>query len=244
MRQELLDEVLGTPRFRRALAAAARGAIVADLPSVEPREVDSEADWPYAILCCSILASSENEAAQDAVLRIAQSCLQDEHTTDEEKAAAALLLERLGNAPALELATSRSMVERDSWMDPDSPLTLDAIRSRMELGVPMLHASTVHANRFQRRRRASAGTPWERSSARASDLEVHGRARLLDGSGVLRGPAPVRGRDAAGPNSSAIRALMLSVPDSKSRSRTLELRRCNPSLGWGAAPKLSTSSPT
>lgn len=150
MRQELLDEVLGTPRFRGALAAASLTAIVADLPSVQPREVDSETDWPYAILCCSILASSENEAAQDAVLRIAQSCLQDEGTTNEEKAAAALLLERLGNAPALDLAALRSMVERDSWMDPDSPLTLDAIRSRMELGVPMLHASTVHANRFQR----------------------------------------------------------------------------------------------
>lgn len=150
MRQELLDEVLATPRFRAAVAAASRSAIIGDLPSLEPNEVDSIVDWPYALLCCSILAGSENEEAQDAVLRIAQSCVQDQDASDEEKAAAALLLERLGNAPALELAASRAMVERDSWMDRASPLTLDAIRSRLELGVPTLRESTVQANRFQR----------------------------------------------------------------------------------------------
>ena len=44
-----------------------------------------------ALLCCSILAGSENEEAQDAVLRIASRAYKDQDASDEEKAAAALL---------------------------------------------------------------------------------------------------------------------------------------------------------
>lgn len=169
MRQELLDSILQMPRFQSVLSAASRKAIVGDLPLIQITGDGVACDWSYALLCCSLLTQSEDEAAQDAVLRIVQSCLQDDEANEEQRAGAALLLERVGNSPALNLAMSRSMVAADSWMDPESPLTLDAIRSRMEFGVPMLHSPTVQVNGFQRRFWSAASeSDWLSVSAATS----------------------------------------------------------------------------
>jgi hypothetical protein len=95
MNENVIAEVLGSSRFQEQLHRASRLAVLIDLPLLDA-DLLEPVDWRYALLCCSILTSSRSEEAQDAVLRVTQGCLRGEGTTPAQRAASALLLERLG----------------------------------------------------------------------------------------------------------------------------------------------------
>jgi Helicase conserved C-terminal domain len=141
--------VLASPRFQAILRRLATDTIRIDLPVSHDRNGDQPIDWQFAFLCSSALTSSRLDAAQDAVLRVARACL----TLDVDRSrreAAAVLLERLGNRPSLELAASRGLVELDAWTAVPAPLQLDVIRRRLELTIPVEGRDSIIANPFQR----------------------------------------------------------------------------------------------
>lgn len=168
MNENVIAEVMESPRFQEQLDRASRLAILSDLPAVNTDSLDP-VDWRYALLCCSILTGSRSEGAQDAVLRVTQACLGGDDTTPEQRAASALLLERLGNAPALRLAESRQLVPSDIWVTSPAPLGLEVLRSRLELSIPVSAEESLHVNPFQREfwSAASANT-WLSVSAPTS----------------------------------------------------------------------------
>jgi hypothetical protein len=148
--EELAELVLSGSQFQSHLAAITLSAILQDLPAISAVETPAEIDWNHALFCCSALTTASSEKAQDAALRVAQGCLSTETAEPAHHNAAAVLLERLGNRPAVELAERRELVEVDAWDKAPSPLQLDVIHSRLALTISVSDGESIAANRFQR----------------------------------------------------------------------------------------------
>jgi hypothetical protein len=148
--EELAEVILSGPRFQSHLTAITLTLILQDLPAISPTEAPAKIDWNHALFCCSALTTASSEKAQEAALRVAQGCLSVETSEPAHHNAAAVLLERLGNRPAVELAERRELVEVDAWDKAPSPLQLDVIHSRLALTISVADGESIAANRFQR----------------------------------------------------------------------------------------------
>jgi hypothetical protein len=166
---ELAELVLSGEKFRGELRSIAVRSILADLPSISADSEQPPVDWNHALFACSALTAAGSEAAQEAALRVAQGCLSDTEARPTQRDAAAVLLERMGNRPALALAEARELVAVDAWDRAPSPLQLDVIQSRLELTIPITQGEAISANPFQREFwNAALAYPWLSVSAPTS----------------------------------------------------------------------------
>jgi len=170
---------LSSRKFNSILSALTHRAILADMPNVMPQpvgasesddtRVDPGIDWSFALLCCSALTGSKDRLAQEAALRVAQSCISAEDTSEDLKMVATVLLERLGNRPAIRLAIDRELVREDSWTSAPPRLLLDVIYRRLELMISPITGTSIAASDFQREFWDGAGTSkWLSVSAPTS----------------------------------------------------------------------------
>ncbi len=137
-----------TARLRAELAV--RG-VLHDFPAVTPAAVPAAVDWARALTLASALTGEDGAQAQDVALRIAQGCLVASDALRHHREAAAILLERLGNRPSLQLAIDRQRIDAESWTRAPAPLQLDVVRRRLELAIPIAGGDIVAGNPFQRR---------------------------------------------------------------------------------------------
>jgi hypothetical protein len=150
---ELSELLLGSEVFAAAMERTALESVWRDLPSIAAEDDGAAPDWNYALICASLLAQIRSEPAQEAALRIAQGRILSESADQEERAAAALLLERMGNRLALRLASTRGdeSVDQDTWELAPGALQVDVVRRRLELTIPTSdEAKTLEGNPFQR----------------------------------------------------------------------------------------------
>lgn len=148
---EIAESILTSESCRQLLKAVALRAALAEFPMIKAAEEQKDINWSYALRTASVLASAQVELAQDAALRIAQTCLGAADEADEgHRRAAALILERMGNQPALRLANNRDLVEDQAWEKAPVPLALDVIRRRLELSIPSKTGKALSVNQFQR----------------------------------------------------------------------------------------------
>lgn len=133
-------------------------SVLRDLPqlrvsAIEP-EIEVRPEWGYALTCASLLAQINSERAQDAALRIAQGAMLGSDTTADQRAAGALLMERLGNRRGLKLAADRQVdtpsVSESTWEQAPGALQMDVIKRRLELAIFARGFGEVAGNRFQR----------------------------------------------------------------------------------------------
>ncbi len=148
--ERLRSELLTSGRFRAALREIEARQILSDFSSIERADDALEIDWSFALACASAMNSDFDEAAQNAVLRIAQGALASEDAEPHHRAAAVVLLERMGNRPAIALAEGRDLVERGAWTDAAPGVQLDVIRRRLELAIPITDGPKIQGNPFQR----------------------------------------------------------------------------------------------
>jgi hypothetical protein len=148
--EEIAKAILDAPGFATIRRELAVRSLLRDLPALTRQAAPAAIDWNYALGCASVVVAAENEGAQDAALRIAQGCLAASETRQNQRDAAAVLLERMGNRPALALAQRRNMVAEEAWRDVPAPLRLDVVRRRLELSIPVASGETLEANSFQR----------------------------------------------------------------------------------------------
>src|SRR5262245_59918980 len=73
-------------------------------PLTQDRHREQAFDWNYLLSIASLFAGSELGSHQEIALRVAQSCLQTQQTTETHRAAAAMILDDLENHPSLDLA--------------------------------------------------------------------------------------------------------------------------------------------
>ena len=126
-----------------------------DIPAIKPAtEARPGPDWNQALTGASLLSQIPIEQAQEAALRIAQGALVGDTTTKDQEDAASLLLERMGNRLAIELAAKRDGATPptdDAWLAAPGPLSLDVLRRRLELAIPMAgDLPALDGNPFQR----------------------------------------------------------------------------------------------
>jgi len=156
--EALAKEILATERLRVSLAAISMESVLRDLPALRQAEIEPEIEvrpeWNFVITCASLLSQVNLEQAQDAALRIAQGAMLSADTTQEQRAAASLLMERLGNRLGLELAAARQVdqsgVSQSTWEQAPAVLQLDVIKRRLELSIFVRGLGEVSGNRFQR----------------------------------------------------------------------------------------------
>lgn len=148
--QPVETAVFDSGRFRSLLTTLTVTGVLVDMPAVQTDTAPVAVDWSFALLCCSALTASKTGRGQDAVLRVAQSCLQDPSTDDRYKDAAAILLERLGNRRAVELAATRDLIDAQGWTEAPAPVAMDVIRRRLELTIAPVVGESIFASTFQR----------------------------------------------------------------------------------------------
>lgn len=123
-------------------------------------------DWPRLILAGSILARSEQRTDQEAALRIATAaiCLTDDQAL---KDAGAVLLGKLSNFRAIELATDRDLLAADLDGRLGVALRLETQRREMDRSI-LVQSSGIwlQVNDFQQRFWTNAaGERWLSASA-------------------------------------------------------------------------------
>lgn len=143
------EVVFSSSKFRSLVTRIAMDSVVSDFETIRPTYVAPAIDWNFGLLCASALTSAESETAQDAVLRVAQGCLNSQ-ADGAVRDAAAMLLERLGNRPAVGLATSRGLIGSNAIASLPVALQMDVIRRRLEFSIPAEGQSPIQVNRFQR----------------------------------------------------------------------------------------------
>lgn len=107
-------------------------------------------DWNNMLGIASALSFSDKNEHLDAALRVAQTALVEEATSNIHKEAAAAILNSLTNKPAIKLAIERHLLS-DSFFDrlPFS-VKLSAIRADIETSI-YLNGQALLLNRFQKR---------------------------------------------------------------------------------------------
>lgn len=150
MTTSFVEEVLALPGFRSALISASVNTLRTELGLLIDAPEPQDVDWNFALLCASALTSYDSEHANEAVLRIAQSCLSAGlQTTDEQKVAALLLLEREGNVRAASLAQSKGLMSLARVQEAPFALRLDAGARLSQLTVETSNDTFV-LNSFQK----------------------------------------------------------------------------------------------
>lgn len=145
------DLFLASSRFRSQIAEITARAIVQDLPAIHRNgNSASEVDWPYALFASSVLSTGDGRQSKDYALRVAQSCVSSPDTSEEERQAAVVLLERLGNHLAVQLAVARNLVPEDAWTSAPGPLQAEVIRRQISLTVQLPDGRALITNPFQR----------------------------------------------------------------------------------------------
>lgn len=141
--------VLASTRFHDALTEIRTAGLLNEFPAISAVSAPKPIDWDFALLCASALTSSKAEAAQDIVLRVSTGCLGNQGTQPMQRAAAAALLERIGNRRTVQLAESRDLVAVEAWTDMPPRLRMEVIRRRIELTVSRRGDADLSVNEFQ-----------------------------------------------------------------------------------------------
>lgn len=147
---DFVDEVLALPGFKNSLSSAAVLTLRQELDMLAGGPSVAPVNWNFALMCASALTAYERESANEAVLRVAQSCLlAGDSTTSEQKAAALLLLQREGNVRAADLAGRKRIISPTALHHTPPELRLDASARVSELTVESSDNSFV-LNSFQK----------------------------------------------------------------------------------------------
>ncbi|TWP24023.1 DEAD/DEAH box helicase [Apibacter muscae] len=115
----------------------------------EKREViDSKINWNNVLSISSILCESSNNEHLEASLRISQTSLLV-NCTDEQKAAAIYILQKLTNIPAYELAIRRELIDKNLIERLPLKLKFEINKTKIFNSVS-INKNIVSLNRFQR----------------------------------------------------------------------------------------------
>lgn len=146
----------------RRTARAELDNLVAEQDAVPAEKID----WPRLLLAGSILARSDRRVYQEAALRIATTAV-SQSSSQAIKDGGAVLLGKLSNFRAIELANRRDLVTADLDRRLGIALRIEAQRRQMDQAI-MIESSGrwLPVNEFQQRFWSNAGThDWLSASA-------------------------------------------------------------------------------
>lgn len=145
--EEILNSEVFQELRRRVLEEFDRAAF----PSAVFVSDRASIDWNLALFLTSALDEDGSSAVQQAAMEITFGALQSRESTPENRAAAALLLERFGNWPSITLAMKRSQVSGSYRQALPLPLRLDSIAAKIEHTIQPAAGEPFLGSDFQRR---------------------------------------------------------------------------------------------
>jgi superfamily II DNA/RNA helicase len=159
--EALLDDIT---KLTQATVATEITNLVASFECVDP---SAEFDWEQLILAGSILARSPRREHQESALRIATAAIALE-TKLVIRDAGAVLLEKLSNQRAVDLAAKRELIQPDLDSRLGISMRMEAYRRQFENTVLVeSNGNWLNVNEFQRKfwTGASANNAWLSASA-------------------------------------------------------------------------------
>lgn len=141
--------LLEQPSFEKRMDEVIRAGVLDEFPAIVPANTVQEQDWPKLLLCGSALARSEIAAEQRIALRIADTCLKLKSTSDEERAAAAIILDTMANRRSVALAENRELIPRGFEEALPIPLRADFLKRSSQDRIHSSDEQQHPANRFQ-----------------------------------------------------------------------------------------------
>lgn len=107
-------------------------------------------DWDLALFLTSAFDDEEEPRVQEAILNVCLCALQSVDSTLENRTAATILLERLGNWPSINLAIQRNRVQESYRASLPIPLRADSIASEIEHTIRPVRGSSFRGSKFQK----------------------------------------------------------------------------------------------
>jgi len=143
--------LIGQPAFQAQLDNVIRTALWREFPRLQrSTPVGVTLDWPYLLLCASLLARSDRAAEQRIALRIADTCLQMAATSVEQRTAAAVILDAMANRRTVQLAVERKIISEDLEAALPFGLRADFQRRSLSDSIVLGSGARLNVNRFQR----------------------------------------------------------------------------------------------
>lgn len=150
---EFIQKVYDLSSFQRQLQKitinSVSGIFINLKRNQNEEELLKEIDWNNLLSCASILAQSDIFEHLDSSLRIAQSILDSTLTSESQKIAAAIILEKLTNKPAISLAISRNYLQEDFRKNIPVPLLMNISKINIAHSI-LAGRDIIELNRFQK----------------------------------------------------------------------------------------------
>lgn len=149
MLAEKLYQLKSFQRQYEAVLTLSVSASIFDLQWEQSREeLLSKVDWNNMLGVASALAYSEINEHLDAALRIAQTAISEDSTTQAQKEGAAVILQSLTNKPAIQLSINRNKIPADYAEHLPLTIKLQNLRSDFENSIT-IGERTISLNKFQ-----------------------------------------------------------------------------------------------
>lgn len=148
---EINNEILTSEVFRELRQSIVAEFDRAAFPSVNFGARIVEIDWELALFLASALDEDGSADVQQAVMDIGFGAIQSESSTPENKTSAALLLERYGNWPSIELAIKRNRISDAYRRSLPLPLRIDSVAAKLEHTIQPFAGAPFLGSDFQKR---------------------------------------------------------------------------------------------
>lgn len=109
----------------------------------------SQIDWNYMLSIASLFSYCNESKYLDAALRIAQTCLMEEDTSENQKNAAAFILDNLTNKPAIKIALNKQYIKKNFREQYPLALKIQQKKSDFEHSI-IINDEIFSLNKFQK----------------------------------------------------------------------------------------------
>lgn len=147
---EINNEILASRAFESLRRRILLGRDKENFPTADIAQPDGRTDWDLAIFLASALDDDGSSRVQQAVMDISFAALSAPEASEENKVSAALILERFGNWPSINLAIDRKYVPESYRRILPLPLRTDSIMAKIEHTVTPASGDKFLGSRFQR----------------------------------------------------------------------------------------------
>lgn len=111
----LAEKIYNLNSFRRQYEALLTLSVCETIPRLvwnkDKSDLLSQIDWSNMLSIASLFSYCDESKYLDAALRIAQTCLSQDVTSENQKNAAAFILDNLTNKPAIKIALDKQYLK-------------------------------------------------------------------------------------------------------------------------------------
>jgi superfamily II DNA/RNA helicase len=147
------EKIYNLSRLQDDLNKIVRYSVISLFPVLNQgqKEIPYPADWNNLLMCASVMAHSDNPDCQDAALRIAQCCLTNQETTEVQRVASSVILNKLTNKPAIELALEKDLLPQTYYDKIPLPFKIENTQRDIRYTIYIKNnEKPIYLNKFQK----------------------------------------------------------------------------------------------